>query len=142
MKIIKKDLCDKVYEKVFNDIILRRKNTKNEIQFIIEQFLESIIEELLAGNTIELRGLGTFERTLKKARDNAINPQTGCEVESKDYYKATFHQGKKLKERMKEVPVIHQEKPQPQKPVITSPHWEPDLETLSEYNKRYKQMRN
>lgn len=28
LKIIKKDLCDKVYEKVFNDIILRRKKYK------------------------------------------------------------------------------------------------------------------
>lgn len=105
LKIIKKDLCKKVYEKCFREIVLPCGVTKDKIQYIIDAFLESITEELLEGNTIELRGLGTFERTLQKARYYAINPKTGKEVETKSYYKANFHPGKKLKEQMKQIPV-------------------------------------
>lgn len=104
MKIIKKDLCEKVYEKNRNHFYIT-KLRKIDVQIIIDTLFEQMINELMKGNTIELRGFGTFERTIKKARYYAMNPRTFEEVKTKDYYKISFHQGKKLKNLMKEIPI-------------------------------------
>ena len=65
MKIIKKDLCEKVYEKIRNHFYIT-KLRKIDVQVIIDTLFEQMINELMNGNSIELRGFGTFERTIKK----------------------------------------------------------------------------
>ena len=49
---------------------------RNDIKTVIEQFLDLLAEKLIEGNTIEIRGFGTFACKPRKARP-ARNPRTG-----------------------------------------------------------------
>ena len=49
---------------------------RNDIKTVIEQFLDLLGEKLIEGNTIEIRGFGTFACKPRKARP-ARNPHTG-----------------------------------------------------------------
>ena len=49
---------------------------RNDIKTVIEQFLDLLGEKLIEGNTIEIRGFGTFACKPRKARP-ARNPRTG-----------------------------------------------------------------
>ncbi len=49
---------------------------KSKVRIVIEQFFDVVAESLVEGNTIELRGFGTFARKERKARP-ARNPRTG-----------------------------------------------------------------
>jgi len=50
--------------------------TQSETKIAVEELLSVIVEELKSGNTIELRGFGTFFSKIRKARP-ARNPKTG-----------------------------------------------------------------
>ncbi len=49
---------------------------KSKVRTVVEQFFDVVAESLAEGNTIELRGFGTFARKERKARP-ARNPRTG-----------------------------------------------------------------
>lgn len=49
---------------------------KSKVRTVVEQFFDVVAESLAEGNTIELRGFGTFVRKKRKARP-ARNPRTG-----------------------------------------------------------------
>ena len=49
---------------------------RNDIKIVVEQFLDLLGEKLIEGNTIEIRGFGTFACKPRKARP-ARNPRTG-----------------------------------------------------------------
>ena len=49
---------------------------KNKVRVVVEQFLDLVGESLAEGNSIEIRGFGTFVNTERKARP-ARNPKTG-----------------------------------------------------------------
>lgn len=49
---------------------------KSKVRVVVEQFLDLVGESLAEGNTIEIRGFGTFARKERKARP-ARNPRTG-----------------------------------------------------------------
>ncbi len=68
-KVTKYDLVESVYQNTNCE--------KRIVQDVVEQLLEELKEALKAGNTIELRGLGTFEPRLRKGRSRARNPKTG-----------------------------------------------------------------
>lgn len=97
MKVIKKDITDKIYSKYIRDYPSSNTVRKQSIQIIVDLFLQTVTEELLVGNMVELRGFGVFERKLQKARFWTKDPRNG------NYYKATFRQGEKLKAQMKEI---------------------------------------
>lgn len=99
MKIIKKDLCKKVYEKCFREIVLPCGVTKDKIQYIVDAFLESITEELLERNTIELRGLGTIERTLQKADTTQSIPKPERKLKQNPITKPASIQERSLRNR-------------------------------------------
>ena len=103
MKIIKKDITDKIYSKYIKDYSSINPVRKQSIQIIVDLFLQTVTEELLVGNTVELRGFGVFERKLQKARFWAKDPRNGNYIDCFDHYKATFRQGEKLKAQMKEI---------------------------------------
>ena len=48
---------------------------RNDIKIVVEQFLDLLGEKLIEGNTIEIRGFGTFACKPRKARP-ARNPRT------------------------------------------------------------------
>ena len=105
MKIIKKDLTEKIYKSCLQDYASGNKIRKQDVLLVIDLFLQNLIDEILNGNTVELRGFGIFERKIQKARFFAKDPRNGRYLDCKDHYKASFHQSKKLKNRMKEIPV-------------------------------------
>ena len=95
--IAKGDLVDSV-----------RKKTKCEkivAQAVINTFLDSIKEELAAGNKVMLRGFGTFEPRLMKGRDNARNPRTGEILSVAPRYTPAFRSGQELKQAVAKLPV-------------------------------------
>ena len=91
-KITKNDLIDAVYKST--DI------EKQYIQKIIDSFLLHTREALEKGNTIELRGFGTFEARLRKGRSVARNPKTGEKCSVEPHYVAAFRAGQILKDKL------------------------------------------
>lgn len=70
------------------------------IGIVINQMFEELKEALIDNRTIELRGFGTFEARVRKAKAKAHNPKTGepCSVEA--HRVATFKQGQELKKAL------------------------------------------
>lgn len=70
------------------------------IGIVINQMFEELKEALIDDRTIELRGFGTFEPKIRKAKVKAHNPKTGepCSVEA--HRVATFKQGQELKKAL------------------------------------------
>lgn len=96
-KITKYDLVEAVYQ-----------NTKCEkrlVQDVVESLLDQLKESLKAGNTIELRGFGTFEPRLRKGRAKARNPKTGEQLSVAPHYVAAFRSGQELKKSLWDLPV-------------------------------------
>lgn len=92
MKIIKKDLTDRIYSKYIRDYPSINPIRKQIFQIVVDLFLQTLTEELLEGNSVELRGFGVFERKLQKARFWAKDPRNGNYIDCFDHYKATFRQ--------------------------------------------------
>jgi len=76
-----------------------------EVMDVVEQLLEELKEALKAGNTIELRGFGTFEPRLRKGRSRARNPKTGEQLTVAPHYVAAFRSGQELKKALWDLPV-------------------------------------
>jgi len=91
-KVTKSELVDAVYKST--DI------EKQDIQKVIDSFLLHTREVLEKGNTIELRGFGTFEVRLRKGRSVARNPKTGQQCSVEPHYVAAFRAGQILKEKL------------------------------------------
>ncbi len=66
-----------------------------KVQYVIDQIVDSFSEYLKPGNSIEIRGLGTFRVKSRRVRTKPGSPSyEGCK--SKLYVQ--FRAGKKLKE--------------------------------------------
>ena len=61
---------------------------KNKVR-VVEQFLDIVGESLVEGNSIEIRGFGTFANKVRKARP-VRNPRTGEPVFLKSRTIPTF----------------------------------------------------
>ncbi len=96
-KITKYDLVDSIYQ--------NSKHEKRVVQDVVEHFLEQLKESLKEGNSIELRGFGTFELRLRKGRDKARNPKTGEQLAVAPHYVVAFRSGQELKKSTWELPV-------------------------------------
>ena len=71
------------------------------VQDVVEHLLEKIKDSLGNGETIELRGFGTFEPRLRKAKSSARNPKTGETIKIKASKVPGFKAAKALKEAVK-----------------------------------------
>ena len=91
-KITKIDLVDSIYKDTDCQ--------KADVQKMVDSFLGAIKNYLSQGSSIELRGFGTFEPRLRKARDNARNPKNGDPVSMPEHYVAAFRAGKELRSLM------------------------------------------
>lgn len=97
-KITKADLLEEVY-----------KNSDYEkciVQDVFEKIIEQIKLSLEKGDTIELRGFGTFEPRLRSAKNNARNPKTGKTLYVAPHYVVAFRAGQDLKNAVWNLPVI------------------------------------
>ena len=92
--VTKKEIIEVIYENT------QLKIDKIQIQEIVDTFLQQIKESLESGNSIELRGFGTFEPRLRNAKENARNPKTGESVKVNAHYVAAFRAGQELKDKL------------------------------------------
>ncbi|MCR5764548.1 MAG: integration host factor subunit beta [Treponema sp.] len=91
-KITKSDLVDAIYKATNLE--------KQVIQEVVDGFLLQTRTALENGNTIELRGFGTFEPRLRKGRSVARNPKTGEILSVEPHYVAAFRAGQILKDKL------------------------------------------
>lgn len=96
-KKTKSDLVDRIYEKTGNEL--------KDIRSVVDQFLEEVKTALEDGQSVELRGFGTFEIRERKGRQKARNPKTGETVSVKDHAVVAFRAGKDLKNSVWDIPL-------------------------------------
>ena len=89
-KFTKADFVDALYDKTGMN--------RKEIRTIIDLFIGELKASLIKKNVIELRGLGTFEIKLRKARLSARNPRTGETVSIRPHGIVCFRPGRELKQ--------------------------------------------
>jgi len=73
-----------------------------DAEFAINAFLEVVTETLKKGESVEIRGFGTFKMVERSAR-TARNPRTGKKVEVPPKLVPVFRAGKELKEATEKV---------------------------------------
>lgn len=91
-KITKADIIDALYEKT--------RMNRREIRSSVDLFIEEIKSALLQRKVIELRGFGTFEIKIRKARPRARNPKTGESVAVSSRGTVSFRSGRELKRQI------------------------------------------
>ena len=91
-KFTKADIVDALYEKTGMN--------RKDIRQIMELFTDEIKEALVNRYVIELRGFGTFEVKIRKARTKARNPRTGQTFSTRSHGIVTFRSGRELKQEV------------------------------------------
>ena len=71
--------------------------TKTDTALVVEGMIETLKEALIEGQTIEIRGFGTFKIKQRAAR-RARNPRTGEPVDIPAKYVPTFKPSRELKD--------------------------------------------
>ncbi|MFC1529906.1 HU family DNA-binding protein [Gemmatimonadota bacterium] len=71
--------------------------TKTDTGLVVEGVLESLKEALITGETVEIRGFGTFKIKQRAAR-RARNPRTGEPVDIPEKFVPTFKPSRELKD--------------------------------------------
>ena len=88
-KFTKADIIDAVYEKT--------KISRTDVHSAVDLIFDEIKEALARHQSIELRGFGTFEVKIRKARPNARNPRTGQSIVIDSHGVVSFRSGCELK---------------------------------------------
>jgi integration host factor subunit beta len=88
-KFTKTDIVDALYEKTGM--------SRNEIRNAIDLLIDEMKNALVRRQIIELRGFGTFEVKVRKARPRARNPRTGENIVIKPHGVVSFRSGRELK---------------------------------------------
>ena len=91
-KVTKADIVDAVYEKI--------KLNRNDIRTTVDLIIEEMKEALARNQSIELRGFGSFEVKIRKARPNARNPRTGEKIITKPHGVVSFRSGRELRQEV------------------------------------------
>jgi len=89
-KFTKVDIVDALYEKTGM--------TRTEIRNVVDLFIDEMKDALLNCQIIELRGFGTFEVKVRKARPRARNPRTGETIAIRSHGAVAFRSGRELKQ--------------------------------------------
>ncbi|MBO7383739.1 MAG: HU family DNA-binding protein [Fibrobacter sp.] len=92
--ITKKDIVE--------DIALRTGLTQVQTKTIVESFLDTLVNGLLQGNNVEIRGFGRFKLKERKER-TARNPRTGESVTINAGTKPVFEASKDLIKSLNDV---------------------------------------
>lgn len=71
--------------------------TKTDTALVVEGVLEALKDALITGNTVEIRGFGTF-KIKKRAARRARNPRTGEPVNIPEKFVPTFKPSRELKD--------------------------------------------
>jgi len=89
-KFTKVDIVDALYEKTGMN--------RTEIRGVVDLFIDEMKEALIRRQIIELRGFGTFEVKVRKARPRARNPKTGETIVIHSHGVVAFRSGRELKQ--------------------------------------------
>jgi integration host factor subunit beta len=89
-KFTKADIVDAVYDKTGM--------TRKEIGTVMDLIINEIKTALLDRYVIELRGFGTFEIKMRKARLRARNPRTGEIISIRPHGNVSFRPGRELRQ--------------------------------------------
>jgi integration host factor subunit beta len=89
-KFTKADIIDALYEKTGM--------SRTEIRGAIDIFIDEMKDALMRRQVIELRGFGTFEVKVRKARQRARNPRTGEKIIIHSHGVVAFRSGRELKQ--------------------------------------------
>ena len=100
-KLTKADIIDTLYGKT--------KMSRKEIHNAVDLFIAEIKEALIRRQGIELRGFGTFEIKIRKARPRARNPKTGESMVIQSHGTVAFRSGHELKKAVWKINDEHQE---------------------------------
>lgn len=73
--------------------------TKKQIEYIINAIFLTIRDSLKEGNTVEIRGFGSFKVRVKDAKSGR-NPKTGTRVLVPEKKVPAFKPGKEIKEAL------------------------------------------
>ena len=92
-------------QSLIQDIAKSTGLARNDIKVVVEQFLDLVGEKLIDGNTIEIRGFGTFACKPRKARP-ARNPRTGETVLIEERLVPTFKFSNDIKDRINTLEAI------------------------------------
>lgn len=90
LKLTKAEIIENIYDKV-EDV------PKNRIHAIIDLIFDEIKKGISEDKIIELRGFGTLEIKLRKARMKVRNPKTGAILPGKNHGVIVFRPGQDLK---------------------------------------------
>lgn len=99
-KLSKAELLDAIASKLAES---GTECTKAMVQNVFNASVDTIFDSIASGNTVELRGFGTFIPKLRPAR-TARNPRTGETIQSAAHYAPTFKAGGALKEAVGKLP--------------------------------------
>jgi len=97
---LKKNIIKK--EDVISDVAIETLYTQKNIKEIVEAFLENVMLSLSEGNSVVLRGFGTFELKKRKKRTGR-NINTGESVDIPERYAVVFKPGAKFKRLIDEL---------------------------------------
>ena len=89
-KFTKADIIDALYEKT--------KLNRAEIHSAVDLIFDEMKEALIRRQIIELRGFGTFEVKIRKARPRARNPKTGESIAVNSRGTVVFRSGRDMKQ--------------------------------------------
>ena len=76
---------------------------QNDVAEVVQRTLDYIAEDLIAGNTIELRNFGVFEIKVRKSRKGRNPTQPKNEVIIPERAVVKFRAGKELKEAVEKL---------------------------------------
>lgn len=85
----------------FIDRLSQKGYTKRDAGLIMNDFIKTLEEALVGGESVMFHGFGTFEVRDRSERES-INPQTKERMKIPSYRTAHFTPGKKLKREIKE----------------------------------------
>jgi integration host factor subunit beta len=89
-KFTKADIVDAVYDKIGMN--------RKDVGMVIDLFIREVKAALMKRQVIELRGFGTFEIKMRKARLRARNPRTGEIISVRPHGNVAFRPGRDLKQ--------------------------------------------
>ena len=89
--VTKKDIVDRIAEKIQTKQIV--------VKAVVQEFLDSVIDDLAKGNRLEFRDFGVFETRTRAAR-TAQNPKTLKKVEVPAKPTVKFRAGRLMVEEL------------------------------------------
>ena len=90
---------EKVVKSVVNSDKLIEQPNEKVAEKTVSAAVETIIEEVRAGNVVTIQGFGTF-KTVAVAERKGRNPQTGDEIIIPAHKKVVFKPSKQFKEKV------------------------------------------